>query len=116
MSDEYTGKWHVESITQDGQTTQVTANAWATFADTGRIRLFDTTNRIGGQYQVVKGGFAVREASTTLVGYFGDDPVRRHVMAAFKAMSNAGPVAASVADDQLTVRAGEFRIVFRRAM
>jgi hypothetical protein len=117
LSNAYVGKWQVESITEAGRTTLVpsTVNAWATFSTEGRVRLYDTVNTIGGLFSVVKGGFAVRDASTTLVFYSGDDPARLLVKDAFHAMAVAGRVAASVTDNRLTVTVGEFRIVFTRA-
>jgi hypothetical protein len=113
----YVGKWQVEAITVDGTTTLVppTANAWATFSAEGGVRLHDTANTIGGVFSAVKGGFSVRDASTTLAYYGGPDPVRLLVVAAFRAMVVAERVAASVRDDRLTVTVGEFRIVFMRA-
>jgi hypothetical protein len=116
LSDTYAGRWQAESITQGGTMTPVpaTSNAWATFSAQGRIRLFDTVNTTGGRFEAVKGGFAIREASTSLVLYTGGDQVRLRVMAAFKAMAGAGRVAASITGNRLTVTAGEFRIVFTR--
>jgi hypothetical protein len=106
----------VESITQAGTTTPVpaTVNAWAMVKAEGGVRLYDTVNTISGRLEVLKGGFSIREGSTSLVYYAGGDPVRLLVRAAFKAVVTAGRVAASVRDTRLTVTAGEFRIVFTR--
>jgi hypothetical protein len=114
MSNAYVGKWRVESITQANGTTQVSPAATATFSAEGGVRLYDTLNTTGGRVDVVKGGFVIRDAGTTLVLYIGDDPVRRLVMAAFREMAVGGRVAASVMDDRLTASVGEFRIVFTR--
>jgi hypothetical protein len=113
----YVGKWQVEAITVDGTTTLVpsTVNAWATFSAEGGVRLHDTVNTIGGLCSAVKGGFAIRDASTTLAYYSGPDPTWLLVKDAFHAVVAAGRVAASVRDNRLTVTVGEFRVVFMRA-
>jgi hypothetical protein len=117
LSNAYVGKWQVESITEAGRSTLVpsTVNARATFSAEGGVRLHDTVNTTGGRIEVVRGGFSIRDAGTTLVFYRGDDPVRLVAVAAFRAMAVAGRVAASVRDDRLTVTVGEFRILFTRA-
>jgi hypothetical protein len=114
------GSWRLVSVEQGGTSTVISADIGARMGllPDGTILADDGVNAMSGRFTGTAAGFDVRDASTTLVGYGGNDPQRLAAIAGlqnlmFRIGENVARDTVVSADGaRLVVQAGTYRLTF----
>ena len=116
-------QWRVTGLVDtDGELSVPNAHgAMIGFTQHGDVVGNDSVNSVGAHYEAAVGGYSVRGAAMTLVGYAGDDPDRMRLIAAVNAMflNESAPqrpnvVSVTVDGDTLTLVSGSVTLTLAR--
>jgi hypothetical protein len=110
--------WRLTSLKDGGRTVQVPASIVSTveFRDgPDELLADDTINTTYGHYVATSTGFRMTEASQSLVGWAGGDPVREATIHAVDAVYTGGAdVGAVVSGDQLVLAKESTTLIYVR--